>query len=121
MAPEIVLADNIFNYTALTISAWIYPSGSGNRVIIETYNWVASPGSQGWILKIDNATNKLLMVAHNGDCGTYYPTDPTEKSRFSPQHRYTKNLSMANTNENPPTRLWWEIDSHFATFRNDAK
>lgn len=72
---KIALADNTFKYTALTISAWIYPSGSGDRCIIETYNYTSSPGSQGWILKVDNATNKLLMRAYNGDCGSAYPTD----------------------------------------------
>tara|TARA_R110002020_G_C16284813_1_gene772034 strand:- start:81 stop:824 length:744 start_codon:yes stop_codon:yes gene_type:complete len=70
----IALPNNCFNFTALTISAWIYPAGSGERVILETYNYTASPGSQGWIFKIDSATNKALMRAHNGDCASAYPT-----------------------------------------------
>ena len=68
---------NSFHYTALTISVWVYPSGSGDRTIINTYDYGIVAASKGWLLRIDNSTDKVNFKNYNGDCATPYPTDPS--------------------------------------------
>ena len=68
---------NSFHYTALTVSVWVYPSGSGYRTIINTYDYGIVAASKGWFLRIADSTNKAHFGNYNGDCGVPYPTDPS--------------------------------------------
>jgi len=73
---KMALPTDSFHYSAITMSLWVYPAGSGDRTFIQTYE-CCSPGSKGWLFRIDGATDKALFRNYNGDCGTPYPTDPS--------------------------------------------
>ena len=107
---KITLADNTFTYTALTISVWVKPSGSGHRAILENYNYTGSPGSQGWLLKIDNSNNKALFRAYNGDCGTAYPADVS-----------CSNVTQIFSDSAISTSNWTHIVLTMATGTNNLK
>ena len=72
-----VIPANSFHYTALTVSVWVYPSGSGHRTIINTYDYGIVAASHGWMLRINDSTDKAQFTNYNGDCGVPYPTDPS--------------------------------------------
>jgi len=68
------LPNGSFRYPELTVSVWVKPAGSGHRSIIENYDYQSS-ASKGFILRIDNSTDKARFVIYNGDCDNPYPDD----------------------------------------------
>ena len=72
------LPTSSFNFSAFTISAWVYitssPSGGQVYNIMSTYDYQNGP-SKGWSFVITDA-RKLRFSGHSGDCSTPYPADP---------------------------------------------
>ena len=70
---------NSFNFSAFTISAWVYitsnPSSGQVYNIMSTYDYQNGP-SKGWTFGITDA-GKLRFSGHSGDCSQPYPADPS--------------------------------------------
>ena len=50
----IYLGNSAFQYTSLTISAWIYPTAASNGIILENYESGGSPQNSGWVFRFNS-------------------------------------------------------------------
>jgi len=75
---KIDLPSNSLNFSAFSISAWVYITsnpGSQPYTIVNTYDYVNGP-SKGWTFQIVSG-QVLRFSGHADDCATPFPADPS--------------------------------------------
>lgn len=67
----IYLGNSAFQYTSLTISAWIYPTAASSGIILENYESGGSPQNSGWVFRFNSDGTILFGGYGSGAYGLF--------------------------------------------------